>query len=91
VKQRDHWTRRLAHDLADQIESMLRARPEPDERKIGLFSRGNDANLSDEDLARDHLVSETGDDLGQELEPVAPLVGDEDTEVRGFGWWIHPC
>ena len=29
----------------------------------------------------DHLVTEPGDDLGEQLEPVAPLVGDQDAEV----------
>ena len=39
------------------------------------------ADLLDVDLAGDHLVTEPGDDLGEQLEPVASLVRDQDAEV----------
>ena len=68
-------------DLADQLERVLGGEAEPDERDVGMLSRGHGADLLDVDLARDHLVAEPGDDLGEQLEPVASLVRDQDAEV----------
>ena len=70
------------HDLRDQLERMLGAHAEPDERDVGSLPRGHRADLCDVDLARDHLVPEPGDDLGEQLQPVPPLVRDQDTQVR---------
>jgi hypothetical protein len=55
---------------------------EPDQRDIGALSGGDGADLRYLDLASDHLVAETGDDLGKQLQPVPPLVRDQDTKVR---------
>ena len=60
---------------------MLGGEPEPDERDIGPLPRGDRSDLPDVDLAGDHLVAEPGDDLGEQLEPVAALVRDQDTQV----------
>ena len=68
-------------DLRDHLERVLGGQAEPDERDIGPFSRRHRADLADLDLARDHLVPEPGDDLGEQLKPVAPLVRDQDTQV----------
>lgn len=57
---------------------------EPDQSDIGPFPGSNRADLLDVDLARDHLVPETGHDLGEELEPLSLFVGDQDAEVRAF-------
>jgi hypothetical protein len=43
-----------------------------------MLSSRHRADCSDVDLAGDHLVAEPGDDLGEELKPVSPLVRDED-------------
>jgi hypothetical protein len=50
-------------------------------RDIGPFSRGHRADFPDLDLSGDHLVPETRDDLGEQLESVTPLVRDEDTQM----------
>ena len=80
-EQRDHRAGGLVDDLRDQLERVLGAEPEPDERDVGVLSRGHRADLAHVDLAGDHLVAEPGDDLSEQLEPVAPLVRDQDAEV----------
>ena len=60
---------------------MLGGEAEPDERDVGVFSRGDRPDFPNVDLGGDHLVTESGDDLGEQLEPVATLVGDQDAEV----------
>ena len=60
---------------------MVGGEAEPDERDVGLLLRGDRADFLDVDLACDHLVTESGDDLGEQLEAVASLVGDQDAEV----------
>ena len=80
-EQCDHGAGGLADDLADQLEGVLEGEAESDERDVGLFLRGDRADFSDVDLAGDHLVTETCDGLGEQLEPVASLVGDQDPEV----------
>lgn len=42
-----------------------------------MLSRRHRADLCDVDLAGDHVVTEPGDDLGEQLEPVAALVSDQ--------------
>ena len=80
-EQRDHRAGGLADDLRDQVERVVGGEAEPDERDVRLLARGDRGDLSDVDLAGDHLVAEPGDDLGEQLEPVAPLVRDQDAEV----------
>ena len=69
--------RRLVNDLGDQFECVLRVQPEPDQRDVGLLSRGDLPDLAHVDLARDHLVPEAGHHLRKQLEPVAPFVRNE--------------
>ena len=66
------------NDLGDQLERVLGAESEPDERNIGMLPCGDSADLCDLYLPRDHLMAEAGDDLGEQLEPVPALVGDQD-------------
>src|SRR6185437_10702500 len=80
-EQRDHRAGGLAHDLRDQLEGVLRAQPETDERDVRLFPRGHRTDLFNVDLASDHVVPELRDDLRQQLEPLALLVRDQDTEM----------
>ena len=68
-------------DLRDQLERVFGGEAESHERDVGPLSRGDRADLSDFDLARDHLVPEPGDHLGEQLEPIAPLVRDQDTQM----------
>jgi hypothetical protein len=58
---------------------VFRVEPEPDERNIGLLPRGCLPYFLDVGLAGDHLVPESGHDLREQLEPVAPFVRDQNT------------
>ena len=87
VEERDHRAGRFADDLADQIERMLGGEPEPDDRDVRLLPRGLRADFLHVDLARDHVVAEADHDLGEQLEPVAPLVRDQDAQMLEIGRW----
>ena len=80
-EQRDHGAAGLLDDLLDQLERMLRRETEPDKRDIGVLPRGHRGDRRDVDLAGDHFVPEPGDNLGEQLEPITPLVGDQDAQV----------
>jgi hypothetical protein len=80
-EQRDHGAAGFVDDLLDQLESMLRRETEPDERDVGLFPRGHRSDCRDVDLTGDHLVPEARDYLGEQLEAVATLVGDQDAQM----------
>ncbi len=56
-------------------------RSETDERNVRALPRRDRTHLLDVDLAGDHVVPEPDDDLGEQLEPVAPLVRDQDAEM----------
>ena len=84
VEQDDHRAGGLAHDLLDQVERVLRALSEPDERDVGSLSGGHGADVRDVDLARDHLVSEGDHDRGDEREAILALVGDQDPQMFGL-------
>ena len=70
------------HDLRDQLQCVLGAEPEPDECDVGVLPRGHRPDFSDVDLACDHLMAETGHDLGEQLETVLSFVRDQDAQVR---------
>ncbi len=46
-----------------------------------MFPCSHRGDCCDVNLAGDHLVPEPGDDLGEQLEPVAPLVCDQNAQV----------
>ena len=69
-------------DLGDQLECVLGAEPEADERDVGVLPRGHRADLFDVDLACNHLVAESRHDLCEQLESIPPLVRDQDAERR---------
>ncbi|HXR12626.1 MAG TPA: hypothetical protein VN770_10040 [Gaiellaceae bacterium] len=71
-------------DFADQLERVFGGEAEPDERDVGTLFRCYRAYFSDVDLARDHVVAEPGDDPGDLLEAVAPLIRDQDAQVLQF-------
>jgi hypothetical protein len=81
-EQGDHRAGGLAHDLRDQLEGMLRAQSETDERDVRLLPCRDGADLFHVHLASDHVVSEPSDDPRQQLEPLAPLVRDQDAKLR---------
>jgi hypothetical protein len=60
---------------------VLGVQAELDERDVGPLPRGRCPDLVDLGLARDHLVSEPGNDLREHLEPLEPLIRDQDTEL----------
>ena len=80
-EQRDHRAGRFVDDLRDQLERVLGAQPQPDQRHVGMLPRRHRTDLSDLDLPGDHLMAESGDDLSEQFEPVPPLVRDQDTQV----------
>jgi hypothetical protein len=68
-------------DLLDQLERVLRGETQPDEGNIGPFPSSHRSDRADFDLTRDHVVPEPCDDLGEQFEPVATLVRDQDTQM----------
>ena len=80
-QQRNYGAGGLANDLGDQFEGVLGAQAEADERHVRTFSLGDSTDFLDIDLARDHLVAERRNDLRKQLEPVAPLVCDQDAQM----------
>lgn len=66
------------HDLADQVERVLRTLSQPDESDIRTLPPCHLTNLTYLEFAGDHLVAERLDELSHELEPLGPLIGDQD-------------
>ncbi|HVD42861.1 MAG TPA: hypothetical protein VNB58_04090 [Gaiellaceae bacterium] len=58
----DDRARGLVHDPLDQVESVLGAFAETDEGDVRPFPRRHGSDVLHFDLARDHLVTESGDD-----------------------------
>jgi hypothetical protein len=83
VQKHDHRAGRLAHDLVDQLQRVLGALPETDERDVGPLACGDGTDVGDLDLARDHLVPEGHDDRSDEGEAVLALVRDQDAQMLG--------
>ena len=81
MKEGDHRAGRLADDLADQVEGVLGGDSEPDDRNIGLLPRRQGSDLLHVDLACDHVVAQADHDPGKELEAVALLVRDQDSQM----------
>jgi hypothetical protein len=61
VQERDNRASRFMDNLLDQLQGMLRACSEADERDVRVLARGYRSNLGDIDLRRDHVVPEVGD------------------------------
>jgi hypothetical protein len=80
----DHRAGSLADDLRDQLERVLGVQPKTDEGDVRPLPGRDRADFLDVDLAGDHLVPETGHDLREEFESLAPLVGDQNAEVPGL-------
>ena len=58
LEQRDHGARGLAHDLGDQLQRVVAADAEADERQVRLLALRRRRHLADLELAGDHLVPE---------------------------------
>jgi hypothetical protein len=67
--------------LPDQLERVLGALAEPDERDVRSLPPCHLTNLLHLELACDDLVPERLDETRHELEPLRPLVGDQDAEM----------
>jgi hypothetical protein len=80
-EQRNHRTTGQLRDLLDQHERALRVESQLDQGQIGLFPRIQGGDCPDVDLADDHLVSEPGDNLGDQLSPLMLLVGDQHPQL----------
>jgi len=83
MQQDDHRACGGADDLVDELERVLRAVAESDQRDIGSFPRGQGTDVLGIHIPRDDLVAERDHDWGDEGEPVLGLVGDQNTQVVG--------
>ena len=83
MDQDDHRAGGLLDDLLDQVERVLGALAEPDERDVGSLPGGHRADVFDLDLARDHLVPERSDDRRDERQAILALVGDQHAQMLG--------
>ena len=69
------------HDLLDQLERMLGALARPDEGDVGSFPRRLRSDVFHLDLARDHLVPESGDDRRDARQAIRALVRDQNAQM----------
>ena len=83
VDQDDYRAGGCSDDLIDQLERVLRALAEPDERDVGSLSCRHGGHVFDLDLAGDHLVSELDHGRRDEREAVLAFVGDQDAQMLG--------
>ena len=81
VDEGDDRARGLVHDLLDQVESVLGAFAETDEGYVRPFPRRHGSDVLHFDLARDHLVPESGDDGRDESQAILALVRDQNTQM----------
>ena len=88
-EQRDHRATGFVDDLLDQLKRVLRWFAEPDEGDVGMLSRRRRADVADWVSTRDHLVPEGGDDLGEQGQSIASLVGDEYAKRRDLALSCH--
>jgi hypothetical protein len=86
-QQRDHRAARLVDDLLDQLERVLGALAEPDERDVGMFLAGQLDDLLDVQFLPDDLVAERAGDLGDGLGPLGALLA---TSTSRFDLTMSP-
>jgi hypothetical protein len=77
MEERDDRAGRLVDDLLDQLQRMLRALAEADERNVWVLARCHRPHLAHLDLRDEHLVPEPGDDGRDIGKTILALVGDE--------------
>src|SRR6185437_6554952 len=83
LEDRDHGAGCLADDLVDQVERVLAALAQADQRNVGPLTGGERGHVCDVDRAGDHLVAEAGDDHGDVVEPLRALICDQDSQMIG--------
>ncbi|HEY8791623.1 MAG TPA: hypothetical protein VIL96_01925 [Gaiellaceae bacterium] len=83
MQERDHGTGRLVDDLVDEIEGVLGAHSQPDERDVGPLAYGGGADLGDIHFSSDDLVAEGHDDRGNIGQAIGPFVRDQDAHMLG--------
>ena len=74
----------LVHDLLDQVESVLGAFAKTDQGYVRSFPGRHSSDVLHFDLARDHFVTESGDDRRDEGQPILALVRDQNAQMLGF-------
>jgi hypothetical protein len=84
VDEGDHGAGRLIHDLLDHMERVLGALAEADQRDVRPFTRRHCPDVLNLDLARNHLVPESGDDRRDERQAIRALVRDQNAQVLGL-------
>jgi len=77
VKESHDRAGRLVDDLLDQLQRMLRALAEADERNVWVLTRGHCPDLAHLDLRDEHLVPKPSDDGRDSGKTILALVGDE--------------
>ena len=81
AQQRDNGAEGAADDLCDQVQSVLRALPEPDECHVGTVFRRHRGNVRDMNLAGDHLMAEALYHLGKQRKTIRSFVGDQNAKM----------
>ncbi len=89
VDEGDHGAGGLVHDLLDQLERMLGALAKANEGDVRPFPRRHCSDVLHLDLARDHLVPESGDDLRDDRQAIRALVRDQHAQMLGLTM-THP-
>jgi hypothetical protein len=72
------------HDLLDQVECMLGALAEANKGDVRPFPRRHCSDVLNLDLARDHLMPESGDDRRDESQAIRALVRDQNSQMLGL-------
>jgi hypothetical protein len=83
VQQHDDGAGGFVDDFVDQVQGVLAAFAESDERDVGALAGGHGTDVLNVDLARDHFVAERDHDRSDDSEPVTALVGYQNAEMIG--------
>ena len=84
VQQDNHRASGFMHDLVDQVERVLGALAQADQRNVGSLPGGDRADVRYINLSSDHLMAKRDHDRRDERETVTPLVRDQHTKVAGL-------
>jgi hypothetical protein len=76
-QERDHRARGVADEGGDELERAFRAGTEADEDDLGMLMRDRVADGGGVQLAHDGVVSQPGDDVGEQVDVGMPLVRDQ--------------
>jgi len=87
VEDEDDRAGGVADDLLDQLERVLGALAEPDERDVGMFLAGQLDDLLDVQFLPDDLVAERAGDLRDGLGPLGALLATSTCRSGRSGHW----